>query len=309
MKNLRVLAKMGLTGAARRKALSQSAVYYSFYMALGATIASLGALLPGIGRQTHATLEQQKWLVPPRAMGFGLGSVLGGLLLAKLDGHRLMGGCAACLAVVCVLMAYISSIWVMLGAQFMYGALAGCSEVVINTLTLQVWREDVGPYMQFLHACFAIGTVVGPVVVGVVLELADGDVAPVFLVFAAFTFGAAIPAPPDTVDPGRRSQGGGVSRQSLCQARFHWRWASNPLPELKHPMQPIAAAAAVSSPCNHSSKCTHGRSQILQGAAARRRCLQRLPLQHDGALRCDSFFWCGGGNWLRDMGESTLTWL
>ena len=29
----------------------------------------------------------------------------------------------------------------------------------------------MGPYMQFLHACFAIGTVFGPLVVGIVLEM------------------------------------------------------------------------------------------------------------------------------------------
>ena len=64
---------MGMTGAARRRALLCSCVYYWWYFALGATISSLGSLLPGIGRQTGATLEQQKWLVPPRATGFGVG--------------------------------------------------------------------------------------------------------------------------------------------------------------------------------------------------------------------------------------------
>ena len=198
---------MGLAGAARRRAIAQSCVYYFWYLALGATISSLGALLPGIGRQTGATLEQQKYLVPPRATGFGLGSVLGGWLLERADGHRIMAAAAAATTAVNLVMAGASSFSIVLAMQLCYGLLGGCSEVVINTLTIQVWGEDVGPYMQFLHACFAIGaaalpqtptpptlatlpagTVFGPLVVAVVLQLSDGVVAPAFIVFAAFTF-------------------------------------------------------------------------------------------------------------------------
>ena len=38
-------------------------------------------------------------------------------------------------------------------------------------VSCRVWGADVGPYMQFLHACFAIGTVFGPLVVGIVLDM------------------------------------------------------------------------------------------------------------------------------------------
>jgi hypothetical protein len=30
-------------------------------------------------------------------------------------------------------------------------------DVGCNTLLFSVWREEVGPYMQFLHFCFGVG--------------------------------------------------------------------------------------------------------------------------------------------------------
>ena len=95
----------GANIAARRRALLCSCVYYWWYFALGATISSLGSLLPGIGRQTGATLEQQKWLVPPRATGFGVGSIFGGWLLERADGHRIMAAAAGATTAVNLVMA------------------------------------------------------------------------------------------------------------------------------------------------------------------------------------------------------------
>ena len=199
---------MGLAGAARRRAIAQSCVYYFWYLALGATISSLGALLPGIGRQTGATLEQQKYLVPPRATGFGLGSVLGGWLLERADGHRIMAAAAASTTAVNLVMAGASSFSVVLAMQLCYGLLGGCSEVVINTLTIQVWGEDVGPYMQFLHACFAIGA--GP---------------------------PPCPRPPPRQHSPR-------CLQARCLVRWSWRWscssrtAWSPPPSSSSPLSP-----------------------------------------------------------------------
>lgn len=128
---------MGMTSVDRGRKLLCSCVYYWWYFALGATISSLGSLLPGIGRQTNATLEQQKWLVPPRATGFGVGSIIGGNLLERADGHRIMATAAAATTAVNLIMATASSFELVVLMQLCYGLLGGCSEVVINTLTLQ----------------------------------------------------------------------------------------------------------------------------------------------------------------------------
>ena len=145
---------MGMTGAARRRALLCSCVYYWWYFALGATISSLGSLLPGIGRQTGATLEQQKWLVPPRATGFGVGSIFGGWLLERADGHRIMAAAAGATTAVNLVMAMASSFELVLVMQLCYGLLGGCSEVVINTLTLQCAHIYHPPPLQLLAAVF-----------------------------------------------------------------------------------------------------------------------------------------------------------
>ena len=136
---------MPLSGSDRRRKLLCSFVYYWWYFALGATISSLGSLLPGIGRQTGATLEQQKWLVPPRATGFGVGSIIGGWLLERADGHRIMAAAAAATTIVNMVMAFASSFELVVVMQLCYGLLGGGSEVVINTLTLQCAHAPPAP--------------------------------------------------------------------------------------------------------------------------------------------------------------------
>lgn len=90
-----------------------------------------------------------------------------------------MAVAAACTTVVNIVMSMASSFELVLVMQLCYGLLGGGSEVVINTLTLQVWGEHVGPYMQLLHACFAIGTVVRPMARAVSVPVIQSS-APIF---------------------------------------------------------------------------------------------------------------------------------
>jgi MFS family permease len=92
--------------------------------------------------------------VPPRATGFGVGSIFGGWLLERADGHRIMAAAAGATTAVNLVMAMASSFELVLVMQLCYGLLGGCSEVVINTLTLQCAHIYHSPPLQLLAAVF-----------------------------------------------------------------------------------------------------------------------------------------------------------
>jgi hypothetical protein len=62
---------------------------------------------------------------------------VGGWLLERADGHRIMAAAAGATTVVNIVMAMASSFELVVVMQLCYGLLGGGSEVVINTLTLQ----------------------------------------------------------------------------------------------------------------------------------------------------------------------------
>ena len=62
---------------------------------------------------------------------------MGGWLLERADGHRIMAAAAGATTVVNIVMAMASSFELVVAMQLCYGLLGGGSEVVINTLTLQ----------------------------------------------------------------------------------------------------------------------------------------------------------------------------
>lgn len=70
----------------RNQKLFVTAVYCLSLVALGMVIGGVGPTLPGLARQTNATLSAQKFLFVARAGGYVAGSVAGGKLFDRFAG-------------------------------------------------------------------------------------------------------------------------------------------------------------------------------------------------------------------------------
>lgn len=156
--------------ASSTAAMQQTAIYYTAFIALGLTVASLGPTLLGLADQTGSTLGNISFLFLARALGYLFGSFTGGRLYDRLPGHRTM---AAALVVMAVLLASVPTIpllWLLTAVLLMVGFMEGIVDVGGNTLIVWVHREKVSPYMNGLHLFFAAGALVSPLLIGKVIE-------------------------------------------------------------------------------------------------------------------------------------------
>jgi fucose permease len=143
----------------------QTTAYYIAFVALGLTTASLGPTLEGLANQTGSALDQVSFLFTARALGYLLGSFVGGRLYDRWPGNRTM---AAALGVIVALLALLPAIpllWLMTVVLLLVGAMEGVVDVGGNTLIVWVHRDKVGPFMNGLHLFYGLGAFLAPLVV------------------------------------------------------------------------------------------------------------------------------------------------
>ena len=90
-----------MVGAMRRPlVVGISVAYFIAFFGVGLVIASLGPIMLALSLQTGAEVDDLSFLFTSRAVGYLSGSVIGGVLVDKVPGHRLMfaGLMANCVA-------------------------------------------------------------------------------------------------------------------------------------------------------------------------------------------------------------------
>jgi sugar phosphate permease len=74
----------------RRLVVSISIAYFVAFFGVGVVIASLGPIMLALSIQTGAEVDNLAFLFTSRAVGYLLGSVVGGALVDRIPGHRLL---------------------------------------------------------------------------------------------------------------------------------------------------------------------------------------------------------------------------
>ena len=74
----------------RRLVVGISIAYFIAFLGVGLVIASLGPIMLALSVQTGAEVDNLAFLFTSRAVGYLLGSVVGGVLVDKVPGHRMM---------------------------------------------------------------------------------------------------------------------------------------------------------------------------------------------------------------------------
>ncbi|MBI4671482.1 MAG: MFS transporter [Chloroflexi bacterium] len=146
-------------------ALTQTMAYYAAFIALGLTTASLGPTLLGLSKQTGSELSQISFLFTARALGYLVGSFIGGRLYDRLPGHRTMAAAVLAIAVALAFTPTAPLLWLLTVVLLAIGFMEGVVDVGGNTLIVWVHRERVAPYMNGLHTFFAVGAFLSPVLI------------------------------------------------------------------------------------------------------------------------------------------------
>ncbi|MCX6032693.1 MAG: MFS transporter [Chloroflexi bacterium] len=195
----------------RRRRLAQTAGYCLAFVALGLFSASLGPTLPGLARHTQARLNEISYLFTARALGYLIGSFIGGRFYDRLKGHLVMAGVLALMAVMMALVPLVPLLALLAVALALLGIGEGALDVGGNTLIVWVHGERVGPYMNALHFCFGLGAFVSPIIIAQAV-LFSGDInwaywALALLMLPAFLWLLRTPSPPSPAAGGNGANG------------------------------------------------------------------------------------------------------
>jgi FHS family Na+ dependent glucose MFS transporter 1 len=199
------------TGVAPNK-LASTAGYYAAFVSLGLVASSLGPTLLGLAENTQTLVREISFLFTARALGYMLGSLLGGRLYDRLSGHKVMTLALIAMAVMMTLTPMMSILWSLTLVLLLLGVGEGMLDVGGNTLLVWLYRHKVGPYMNALHFFFGVGAFFGPIIIAQVTS-SSGGITWAYWVLALLVLPSALwlfrlPSPPsqraDADTPARR---------------------------------------------------------------------------------------------------------
>ena len=139
--------------------------YFAMFVALGSSIAVIGPTLPGLAEQTHTQLNQISILFTAHALGYLVGSYIGGRFYDRLPGHLLLVGMLMAIAIALVVIPVTPLLWLLAIAIFITGVGGGGVDVGGNLMLAWTHRRNVAPYMNGLHFFFGLGAFLAPIII------------------------------------------------------------------------------------------------------------------------------------------------
>eukprot|EP01095_Lingulamoeba_sp_RSL-Kostka_P014839 TRINITY_DN6628_c0_g1_i1.p1 TRINITY_DN6628_c0_g1~~TRINITY_DN6628_c0_g1_i1.p1 ORF type:complete len:429 (-),score=69.11 TRINITY_DN6628_c0_g1_i1:93-1208(-) len=94
-----------------------------------------------------------------RGTGYLLGSIIGSKAYdqKRISTHVVLMISVFIIGLICFIIPFITSLWMILGSFLFIGFAAGLIDVGGNTLLMWAWKDKVSGYMQLLHFFFGIG--------------------------------------------------------------------------------------------------------------------------------------------------------
>jgi MFS transporter, FHS family, Na+ dependent glucose transporter 1 len=178
-------------------------IYYGAFLGLGLVSASLGPSLPSFAERTHVQLKQVSVLFTAVNLGYLIGALLGGRVLDRRAGHPIMVAGLVISAVLMAMAPLMPFLPLMAVVMLLLGGSQAFVDVGGNTLLVWLHREKVSPYMNGLHACWGVGSILSPLVISVALILTrkiDGAywiISLLLLLMAFLIKGKTSPSAPD----------------------------------------------------------------------------------------------------------------
>ncbi len=177
--------------------------YCGAFLCLGIAFSVLGPTLPHLAEQVAVSIGSVSILFVGNSVGYLIGSYLAGPIFDQWKGHPVLAVALGLLAGLLFLVPFVPSLGLLITVFFVLGTMKGAIDVGGNTLLLWFFPKGASTAMNALHAMFAVGALVTPIVVGFALsrtggtDLAYGLLGAMILPFAfSFLFLPSPDAPP-----------------------------------------------------------------------------------------------------------------
>lgn len=148
--------------------------YCGAFFCLGIAMSVLGPTLPHLAESVAVSIGSISILFAANAGGYLIGSYLAGPVFDHWRGHPVLAFTLGLLALLLYLVPSCGSLALLIVLFAALGILKGHIDVGGNTLLLWLYPTGAATPMNALHALFAVGAVVTPVVVGWALTKANG---------------------------------------------------------------------------------------------------------------------------------------
>lgn len=145
--------------------------YCGAFFCLGIAFSVLGPTLPHLAEQVSVSIGSISILFVGNSLGYLVGSYLGGPLFDHWKGHLVLAINLGAISGLLFLVPMIPGIGLLFTLFVVLGLLKGAIDVGGNTLLLWFFPEGATMAVNALHALFAVGAVVTPIVVGLTLTL------------------------------------------------------------------------------------------------------------------------------------------
>jgi len=154
--------------------LPRALVYYAAFIVLGLAASAYGPTLPNLAEQTGSTLKQISTIFSGSALGYILGSFLGGWLYDRRKGHPVLVVTLLVFAGLLFALPLAPSLGLLVAIVLTLGFGMGVLDVGGNTLIVWLFGRDVGPYMNTLHLAFGLGAFLSPLLIDRVVVATGG---------------------------------------------------------------------------------------------------------------------------------------
>jgi FHS family Na+ dependent glucose MFS transporter 1 len=155
-------------------AIQRTFGYYFLFICLGLDSAIIGPTLPALAGQTNSRLGQMGLVFLVGAIGYTLGTMLGGRVFDRVRGHPVLGIAQLFTAALIFFIPLASRFWALLAILVCKGFAEGFVNTGANILLVWTHGEKVGPFMNGLHFFFGLGAFLSPLLVAQVVGTAGG---------------------------------------------------------------------------------------------------------------------------------------
>lgn len=162
-----------LTEFLKNEAIVRTFHYYFLFIYLGLSTGISGPTLPALAAQTGISLGQMGYMFLLGSIGYALGTVLGGRLIDRFNGHVIMGVGQLISAMLIVFIPVVPWFWLLLVVVLVKGVADGQLNGA-NTLLVWTHGEKAGPFMNALHFFFGLGAFLAPFIVAKLIASPTG---------------------------------------------------------------------------------------------------------------------------------------
>lgn len=168
-------------------------LYWSTFLVVGLSLSILGPALTELRDRSGAGIGSIGVLFVGQAVGYVVGSFVGGAFYDRFDGHRVFAASLILLAVGLLLVPAFSTLPPLFVTFVMIGTGAATADVGGNTLLMWELGPGNGRAMNVLHLCFGVGALLAPLMVYIGLDLAVRAAAVFCVAVAVWSFRVPVP--------------------------------------------------------------------------------------------------------------------